>query len=164
MKHLDLFDKVSKILEKYLIEKKLRKTPERFAILKEVYSMEENHFDIDTLYFQIIKNDFHISKATLYNNVTILIDAGILSKLQIEHNSNASFYERSFAIGQHDHVICVDCGKITEFCDPRIHEIETGIADSFNMSVSKHSLNVYAHCNDYKNCKEKKKLNKKSDI
>ena len=69
------------ILKNYLESKSLRKTPERFAILDEIYS-NSGHFDIETLYESMKNKNYHVSLATLYNNIDILISAGLLVRHQ----------------------------------------------------------------------------------
>ena len=64
---------VKKILEHYLAGKKLRKTPERFAVLEVIYQQEE-HFDVDALFELMKKKKYHISRATLYNTIELLLN------------------------------------------------------------------------------------------
>ncbi len=134
---------VKKIFTDYLIKKQLRKTKERFNILHEIYS-NHHHFDISELY-QLMKNKkYRISRATLYNNLNMLIDAGLIIKHQF--GKNLSQYERAYKNKQHDHIICSDCNKVFEFCDPRIMEIQNSTEKGFHLKVTHHSLIFYAKC------------------
>ena len=65
-------DKVKKILDKNLELRGLRKTPERYAIIKEIYSFK-HHFDADELYTRMINKNYRVSKATIYNTLDLLI-------------------------------------------------------------------------------------------
>jgi len=141
MKEIDLLDN-------YLLENKLRKTPERYIVLKYIYKIN-THFDIDYLYEFISKKE-KISKATIYNNLEILTKARLIK--QLHFNNNKILYEKSLNKKQHDHLICINCGKIHEFCDPRINNILYGIEKTTNFQVTNHSLNIYGKCNQ-KNCK-----------
>jgi Fur family ferric uptake transcriptional regulator len=54
-------------------------------------------------------------------------------------------FEQAFGYRQHDHMICNKCGKVMEFCDPRIQQITTKMAEVLNFNVSRHSLNLYGN-------------------
>jgi len=139
----NLYEQAKLIFEKYLEEHKCRKTPERFAILDEVYRRKD-HFDAETLYGNMINNGYRVSRATIYNTLELLIDSDLITKHQF--GKNLTQYEKSFGSKQHDHLICNSCGQVIEFCEPRIQEIKDNIAEFFNFDVNEHSLNLYGLC------------------
>jgi Fur family ferric uptake transcriptional regulator len=59
---------------------------------------------------------------------------------------NRAQYEKSYGYKQHDHIICVDCKKVVEFCDPRIQQIQTMMGDLLNFKITHHALNLYGIC------------------
>ncbi|MDR2009194.1 MAG: transcriptional repressor [Bacteroidales bacterium] len=138
--------RIREILSDYLEKNNLRKTVERFAILDEIYSKPTGHFDIESLYVSMKNKNYRVSRATLYNSMDILIDAGLVSRHQF--GKNLGIYEKVFERSQHDHLICSNCGKVTEFCDPRIIEIENSVSKSNNFKISHHSLYFYGICSD----------------
>lgn len=141
---------VKDIFKTYLEQHKLRKTPERFAILEEIYSREE-HFDAEALFQLLKQKEFSISRATVYNTLDLLLSCELVSKHQFGENHTQ--YEKSYGSRQHDHLICIECNKVIEFCDPRILQIQEKIGQLMNFDIKHHSLMLYGSCN---NCQNKK--------
>lgn len=137
------YEEVKVIFVKYLDEKQLRKTPERFAILEEIYT-NIGHFDAEELYDTMKNKNYRVSRATIYNTLELLLECDLVSRHQF--GNSQAHYEKSHGFKQHDHLICAECNKVMEFCDPRVGNIQSLVEEHFNFKIMNHSLNFYGQC------------------
>ena len=153
-----IIDEVRNIFSAHLEKHGLRKTPERFAILEEIYSRND-HFDAETLYNELMSQKYRVSRATVYNTLELLLSCDLVSRHQF--GKNQAQYEKSYGYKQHDHIICVDCRKVVEFCDPRIQQIQTMMGELLNFSITHHSLQMYGVCGNCQKIRDRSKTEKK---
>ncbi len=145
-------------LSQYLEAKKLRKTPERYAILDKIYATSE-HFDVDLLYEMMSESEYRVSRATVYNTIDLLVDAGLVRKHQF--GNHPAQYEKSYNMVNHHHLICTRCGKIREVKDPKLLEVLTQKKFA-RFTTAYYALYVYGICSSCTQA-ERKELRKKNN-
>ncbi len=129
-------------LTEFLHRRHLRKTPERYAILSKAIELSA-HFDVDQLYNALETEGYHVSRATIYNTLELLCEAGILNRHLFA--TNLARYE--VARGSHLHLICRKCGKIKEIDDPLLTQsLLHRDYDGFSPEYS--SSSIYGLCAD----------------
>ncbi len=101
-------------LSHYLAQHKMRRTPERLAILGKVMGCQ-GHFVVEDIYVSLSGDGYHVSRATVYNTIGLLEACGIVRKLHL--NSGADEYECVDERSGHLHLVCTRCGKVREVKD-----------------------------------------------
>ena len=155
-----LKEEVRQVLITFLEQNKFRKTPERFAILDAVYSFSGN-FTIKELEDKLTAENFHVSRATLYNTLNLFMR---LRLVIYQRTLNKTSFRASYSDKRHAHVICSVCGKITDINSPAIDQ---AVADTPLRRFRRegYSLYIYGVCSmcQAKITRRKKELQKKAE-
>lgn len=126
----------------FMAQHKLRRTPERFAILEKVFDMS-SHFSIDALHIQLDESGYHVSRATVYNTIELLTRCGLVRRHTFTAQSPQ--YEKIVGLTKHYHLVCSRCGKVKEIKDPEIDLLlESRRHGKFHPTYI--DLNIYGLC------------------
>jgi Fur family ferric uptake transcriptional regulator len=139
------------IFRNFLKSGKNRITPERFEVLEAALEYD-GHFNADDLYIVMKNSNSRVSRATVYKTLELLAQCELLSKRNF--GDKITRFESSFKKQIHDHLICVDCGKIIEFADPRIKQLPEQISEELGFNFESYSFNIFGRCKDPKKCKQ----------
>ncbi|MEO7127346.1 MAG: ferric iron uptake transcriptional regulator, partial [Rhodoferax sp.] len=121
----------------------LKATLPRLKILEIFQKGAQRHMTAEDVFRVLLEERSDIGLATVYRVLTQFEQAGILSRSHFE--SGKSIYEINE--GQHhDHLVCLDCGKVEEFYDPEIEARQHAIAQAKGFAIADHALSLYANC------------------
>ncbi len=132
----------------------LKITLPRLKILELLQQPDCHHISAEDLYKKLIELDEEIGLATVYRVLNQFDDAGIVARHHFE--GGKSVFELA-TLQHHDHLVCLDCGKVIEFRDEIIEQRQKEIANKYNIRLTNHSLYLYGHCING-NCKEDQHL------
>ena len=139
-------NKIKEVFTRYLKEKSLRKTTERYMILEHICQIR-GHFDVEMLRQRLEENNFHVSRASVYNTIELLMDAGVVVRYQF--TSHLVQYELKALASTHHHAICSYCGAVKEIKNDRItKDITSQRITKFTYEY--HSLYIYGMCSKCK--------------
>ncbi|OGC76392.1 MAG: hypothetical protein A2Z27_01420 [candidate division Zixibacteria bacterium RBG_16_50_21] len=135
---------VDQKFEFYLRRKNLKLTQERRVILNEM-SGSDKHFGPEDLLIQIREKGKRVSRATVYRTLDLLVDSGVVKKVCL---GPQQFYYESLAQKEqrHSHLVCLKCGKIVEFSDPRTEERINEICRENNFRMTSRCFQVFGFC------------------
>ena len=121
----------------------LKATVPRLKILDVFQRGGQRHMTAEDVFRQLLIDNADIGLATVYRVLTQFEQAGILSRNHFE--SGKAVYELNE--GQHhDHMVCLDCGRVEEFYDPEIEARQQAVAQAKGFEIADHALSLYAHC------------------
>lgn len=142
-----LNNQAKQIFTQFLKKGKNRITTERYEVLDAVINFK-GHFGADDLYVEMKNNNSSVSRATVYNTIDLLEQSDIITKRNFGENSHK--YECTFKQQRHDHIICLDCGKIIEFTNQKLKLLPEEICLEKGIEYFSHSLNIYGKCKECK--------------
>jgi len=121
----------------------LKATLPRLKILEIFQAAHQRHMTAEDVFRVLLDERSDIGLATVYRVLTQFEQAGLLVRSNFE--SGKAVYELNE--GQHhDHLVCLDCGRVEEFYDPEIERRQQAVASSRGFELQEHALSLYAHC------------------
>lgn len=123
----------------------LKVTVPRVKIIEILENSEKHHLSAEDIYRQLSETGDDIGLATVYRVLTQFEMAGLVKRLNFE--GGHSVFELAQA-EHHDHLVCVKCGKVSEFFDPVIEAQQAKIAEEAGFEMTDHSLNIYGFCGE----------------
>lgn len=138
--------KIKPQFQNFLKQQGLKWTPERERVFQEASAME-GHFEAEELAYRLRKKGSRISKATVYRTLPLLVKASLIK--EVVHGEKHHHYEHIHEESQHDHLICLKCGKIVEFEEESLRDIEGKICEKHQFRPEKIVIEIFGYC---KNC------------
>lgn len=131
-------------LNAYMAKKGLRSTSQRRLII-DTFFEGASHRTIEDLLQEVRKQDRGVGYATVYRTLKLLAESGVASERRF--GDGLSRYELADdATAHHDHLICVSCGTIIEFEEPKVEELQDAIAKRHGFVVTSHKHELYGLC------------------
>ena len=123
----------------------LKITPQRIAVLEEIMK-DKGHRESEDVYMAIKTRKTHVSRATVYRTLDILVQHGFARKLNL--GDGRARYETKIDSPHHDHMICNNCGKIIEFINHEIEKIQEDIAKHHQFKLQQHIHQLFGICKE----------------
>jgi Fur family ferric uptake transcriptional regulator len=126
------------------IEKRGLKHSRQREVILETFLGMGGHVPVEALFARVREQDPRVGTATVYRTMKLLADCGLA--VQRQFGDGQTRYEPARGGGHHDHLICTGCGRIVEFENERIEELQLRVARSHGFEVESHKLEMYGRC------------------
>jgi Fur family ferric uptake transcriptional regulator len=133
------------IFRSFIRRRGLRNTPEREEIITEIFASQD-HFDVDELYLRLRSRGSRVSKASIYRNIPLIMECGLIK--EVWHEDGHMHYEPVYGYSHHCHLRCLKCGKVIEFVEKELKEIEKRLGHKHNFQIVDHRLDVIGYCSE----------------
>jgi Fur family ferric uptake transcriptional regulator len=131
------------VFAEYLNSKDLRLTKERKAVLDEVF-LHPGHLDAEELAHNLRKKKKSASRATIYRTLDLLVESGIVRRVDLGHGH--SHYELELDHPHHEHMICLECGRVLEFSDKAIEKDLNRLCKRSGFEPRSHRFQILGYC------------------
>lgn len=136
-------DQFRALLHAHMVQKGLRTTDQRKLIV-ETFFRAPNHVSIEELLADVRARDSHVGYATVYRTLKLLTECGVANERRFA--DGLARYELADGGAHHDHLICVECGTIVEFEEPRVEKLQDDVAVRHGWELRSHKHELYGLC------------------
>jgi len=133
------------LFRSFIKGKGLRNTPEREEIILEIF-MSQDHFDVDELYLRLRNTGSRVSKASIYRNIPLIMECGLIK--EVWHEDGHMHYEPVYGQTHHCHLRCLSCGKVIEFVENELEEIQKRLGKKHDFDIVDHRLDLVGYCSE----------------
>ncbi len=154
----DKFVKEKEIAFAEFIQRKgLKTTKQRNTIIATFFRLR-GHISVEELLVEVKKANPRIGYATVYRTLHLLVESNLVEERRF--GDGLARYEGHSDVEHHDHMICVECGIISEFFNPKLEALQVQLAEENNFEIFRHRLELYGVCKDKEICAERKNSKK----
>ncbi len=141
----------------FIQRKGLKTTRQRNTIISTFFRLR-GHISVEELLNEVKKANPRIGYATVYRTLHLLVESNLVEERRF--GDGLARYEGHSDVEHHDHMICLECGMISEFFNPRLEALQEKLAEENNFEIYRHRLELYGACKDTESCAQRK--NKKA--
>lgn len=145
-------DKEAAFLE-FIQSKGLKTTRQRSTIVQVFFRMR-GHISVEELLREVKQVNPKIGYATVYRTLHLLVESGLVEERRF--GDGLARYEGRSEVEHHDHMICLECGQIFEFYNPRLEALQEKLAEENRFKIYRHRLELYGVCKDTERCQNQK--------
>ena len=151
-------DQVVKQKEKafadFIASRGLKTTRQRNTIVSVFFRMR-GHVSVEELLREVKKVNPRIGYATVYRTLHLLVESGLVEERRF--GDGLARYEGRSEVEHHDHMICLECGQISEFYNQHLESLQEKLASEHQFKIYRHRLELYGVCQDAESCQRRKK-------
>jgi len=131
----------------------LKTTRQRNTIISTFFRLR-GHISVEELLVEVKRANPRIGYATVYRTLHLLVESGLVEERRF--GDGLARYEGHSEVEHHDHMICLECGDISEFYNPRLEALQDKLAEENNFEIYRHRLELYGVCKDKAACESRK--------
>ena len=139
----------------FIQRKGLKTTCQRNTIVSTFFRLR-GHISVEELLNEVKKANPRIGYATVYRTLHLLVESGLVEERRF--GDGLARYEGRNEVEHHDHMICLECGKIREFSNPKLLELQEQLAVENGFKIFRHRLELYGSCEDATQCKKNQQM------
>jgi len=148
----DVKEKEKAFLE--FIQNRGLKTTRQRSVIVSVFFRMKGHISVEELLREVKKVNPKIGYATVYRTLHLLVESGLVEERRF--GDGLARYEGRSEVEHHDHMICLECGQISEFYNPHLEALQEKLANEHNFKIFRHRLELYGVCKDKDLCQRRK--------